>query len=577
MHPASWNKLAELLVFAGDDKTAAVAKAAAEKCVSEEAKWRANHDPRTPLQLEAAEQALHAQTSGLGRTDRLERLREHLDHNPTDAAATHLLARLEYEGADELTSLALLHRALELSPSYRMARADLATALLRGAQFALAVEHTTALIAVEPRNPHYRALHSDALKCVGRFEDALAFTEEWLREEPAHPRFWMGYGQLLRSVGRRDESVAAFRAALERAPAMGEAYWGLADLKSGLLSDSDIVAMRAGLADHSLDPTSRMNMCYALGRALEEKRDFAGSFKAYESGARLFRGHFLARGEAYSENDFVGRLRALKRVYTKQMLDERVSAPSKEATPIFIVGMPRAGSTLLEQILSSHSLVEGTRELPVIGDIVRGLNASRRIKTPNAYPECMLSMSRSQLSELGVRYLDGASGYRSTDRPFFIDKRPWNWIDIGLIHKILPQAKIIDIRREPMAACFAMFKQVLTDSADFTYGLRELGGYYREYAGLMEYWRSVLPGRIHFLQYEHLVDDTENEVRRLLDYCGLPFEESCLRFWETKRAITTPSAEQVRRPIYRDALEQWRNFEPWLGPLKAALALAPRA
>lgn len=576
-HPASWEKLAELLTLAGEDEEAAKANEEAAQCASERPKWRTNYDPRTVLQLEAEERVLQARTAASGRVRQMEAIREHLDHNPTDAAATRLLARLEDENGDQLTALNLLYRTLELSPSHLAARADLAAALLRDAQFPRAVEHTTALMEIEPGNLHFRALHSDALKCLDRYDDALALAEEWRREEPDHPRFWLGYGQLLRSVGRRDESVAAFRTALKHAPAMGEAYWGLADLKSGLFSDADVAAMRARLADHTLDPTSRMNLYYALGRALEEKRDFAGSFKSYESGARLFRGNFLARGEAYSENEFVGRLRALKRVYNKEMLDRPVAAPSTAATPIFIVGMPRAGSTLLEQIVASHSLVEGTRELPLIGDIVRTLDTSRRIANPNAYPECVRNLSSAQLSDLGARYLEGAAAYRKTDRPFFIDKRPWNWIDIGLIHLILPQARIIDIRREPMAACFAMFKQVLTDGADFTYDLRDLGGYYREYAGMMEYWRGVLPGRIHFLRYEELVEDTENQIRRLLDYCGLPFEENCLRFWETKRAVTTPSAEQVRRPIYRDALEQWRDFEPWLGPLKTALTAPPRA
>jgi hypothetical protein len=238
--------------------------------------------------------------------------------------------------------------------------------------------------------------------------------------------------------------------------------------------------------------------------------------------------------------------------------------------------MPRAGSTLVEQILASHSQVEGTRELPLMADMMRDLAFSRLIITPNAYPDCVLDLTPARLAALGERYLAEARAYRQTDRPFFIDKRPWNWLDAGLIHMILPHARIIDVRREPMSACFAMFKQILFDGADFTYDLHDLGRYYSEYAGLMEYWRSVMPGQIHFLQYERLVGDTESEVRRLLDYCGLPFEPSCLRFWETERAVLTPSAEQVRRPIFRDALAQWRNFEPWLAPLAAALSSPPR-
>jgi hypothetical protein len=250
---------------------------------------------------------------------------------------------------------------------------------------------------------------------------------------------------------------------------------------------------------------------------------------------------------------------------------------SGAATPIFIVGMPRAGSTLVEQILASHSQVEGTRELPLIAEIMRDLALSRRMIKENAYPDRVLELTPRQLAALGERYLEGACAYRKTDRPWFVDKRPWNWLEVGLIHLILPQARIIDVRREPMSACFAMFKQVLMDGADFTYDLHDLGRYYTEYAGLMDHYRAALPGRVHFLQYERLVEDTEAEVRRLLDHCGLPFEPSCLRFWETERTVSTPSAEQVRRPIFRDAMQQWKHYEPWLEPLKAALALPPRS
>ena len=365
---------------------------------------------------------------------------------------------------------------------------------------------------------------------------------------------------------------------------MGEAYWGLADLKSGSLTEADVATMRALLAEATLDPSSRMYMCYALGHALEGAGDFAASFTAYQEGARLFRGFFLSRGEAYSEDAFTERVRGLKRVYTARNLARRARPPAASTvlaavspTPIFIVGMPRAGSTLVEQILASHSQVEGTRELPLIGDIRRELALSRRMLTTNAYPDCVLDLTPERLAALGERYLREARAYRKTERPYFVDKGPWNWLEAGLIRLILPHAKIIDVRREPMAACFAMFKQVLTDGADFTYDLHDLGRYYSEYVGLMDHYASAMPGHIHFLEYERLVEDTETEVRRLLDYCGLPFEPSCLRFWETERAVSTPSAEQVRGPIFRDALQQWRNYEPWLDPLKAALAQPARA
>jgi hypothetical protein len=239
--------------------------------------------------------------------------------------------------------------------------------------------------------------------------------------------------------------------------------------------------------------------------------------------------------------------------------------------------MPRAGSTLVEQILASHSTVEGTMELPVLGNIVRDLSYRPLGSKAVVYPESVTNMSSSELAALGDHYLDECTAYRRTSRQYFIDKTPWNWRDGGLIRLILPHAKIVDVRREPMAACFAMYKLQLEVGSEFPYGFRNLAHFYTQYTRMMAHYETVMPGRIHFLSYERLVDDTENEIRRLLAYCGLPFEENCLRFWETNRAVATPSGEQVRQPIYRGALEQWKNFEPWLGPLKDALAEAQNA
>jgi predicted Zn-dependent protease len=578
-HAGAWEKLAEMLRLAGADKAADHACAAAVRCRREASQWQSTYDTRTQGQLEDAERKLHARSSGMDRAGQMDMLRNQLLENPCDAAATHMLSRLEWQDGDEATSLTLLERTLELSPLYHTARAKLAVLLMGRNYFVRALQQTTTLLMQAPGDAEYRAIHSDALKCVGDFPAALAVTEELLAEHPGHPRFWYGYGQLLHHIGRRDDSAKAYRTCLEMTPTMGNAYWGLADLKSDFLTDADVVAMHACLADPALEPSSRMYMYYALGHALEQRGDFSASFAAYKQGARLFRGFFLSRGEAYSEDAILERVRSLKRVFNKRNMAKQTMPPaaSPAVTPIFIVGMPRAGSTLVEQILASHSQVEGTRELPLIGDITRDLALSRRMITPQAYPNCVLEMTPARLAELGERYVREARPYRKTERPYFIDKRPWNWLDAGFIHLILPHAKIIDIRREPMASCFAMFKQVLPDGADFSCDLRDLGRYYTEYAGLMSHYADALPGRIHFVQYERLVEDTESEIRRMLEYCGLPFEGSCLRFWETDRAISTPSAEQVRRPIYRDALEQWRNFEPWLAPLKEALSQPARA
>ena len=576
-HPGAWAKLAELLRYADKDKAADQAAEAAIRHASEAPKWRASRDWRTSEQLEAAEHALQSSFGGKERGQQMAALRNILVENPTDAAAMHLLSRLEAQDGDEFTSLALLERMLDLAPDYDDARQELATKLSDQRQFVRAIEQTATLMRAAPQNPAYRALHAQFLENSGEISAGMSIVEELVRQYPRHPGFWLRYGTLLRGVGKREESARAFRTCLELFPTMGEAYASLADLKGNYLTAADVDTIRKHLADPSLAPTNRMRMYYALGHALERVGDFSASFTAYSSGARLVRGSLLGQGEAYDEKEFAERVRVIKNFYTARILSQSpASAVDRSAiVPIFVVGMPRAGSTLVEQILASHSLVEGTRELPVMGDIVRELSTARRMVSPNAYPDCVRNMAPAQLASLGERYIERTRAYRHTELPYFVDKRPWNWMDAGLIHLVLPQAKIIDIRREPMAACFAMFKQQLPKDCAFSYDLRDVGHYYNIYAGLMEHWKTVMPGGIHFVQYERLVDDSENEIRRMLDYCGLPFEEGCLRFWETDRAVMTPSAEQVRRPIYRDAVEQWRNFEPWLGPLKAALSDPP--
>jgi tetratricopeptide (TPR) repeat protein len=578
-HPGSWQKLARLLPLAGEDKAAAHANAAADRFAGQASKWRPTRDTRTLAQLEDAERKLQERCSGLGRVGQMDLLRDHLVENPADAAAAFMLARLERQDGDLATALALLERTLDLSPFYHAVRAELTSLLLECNYFARALEQIKMLRRWLPAKMEYRAMHSDALSALGDFSGALAITEDLLREDPGNSDYWRGYGKLLQALGRAGDGIRAFRTSLEISPTMGQVWWGLADMKSGSLTDADVAAMRGCLADASLTPSNRMYMYYAIGHALEEIGDYSGSFAAYQQGARLFRGFFLSRREAYSEDEHVEHLRRVKRVFTARKLATRScpSCGSPPATPVFIVGLPRAGSTLVEQILASHSQVEPTRELPTMAQMVHDLAQSRILISPSAYPDCVRDMHPAQFAVLGERYLSESRSYRKGDRPYFIDKQPWNWMRAGLIRLILPQAKIIDVRREPMAACFANFKQVLTTGADFSYDLHDMGRYCVEYASVMEHWKAVMPGRIHFVQYERLVEDTESEIRRMLDYCNLPFEEGCLRFWQSRRAVSTPSAAQVRRPIYREALEQWRNFEPWLGPLKTALSMPARA
>lgn len=580
-HSPAWRKLAELLRLAKEDSEADAAEREAERTLLSCAKWKPATDERSLERLKKAEDKLIKAFEGKRPEEIAASLRERLVKSPTDSAAIRLLAGVEMQSEDQITALRLLERALELSPGYIAARDDYAAILAEREDNRAAVPHAAMLLAHEPRNPRYRSLVARLAMHMGDYDTAVDLLTGLLRDYPSEGGVWFLYAQALRFLGRNDESVQALRRCLELKPDMGEAYWGLADLKGKFLTDSDIAAIRRFLASDTLEKTTRAHLLYALAHALERKRDFEGSFAAYEEGARLF---FTIGGERaptrdkqadQERPDSARLLKRMKQVFSRRNLETKLAqapAAAHLGTPLFVIGMPRAGSTLVEQILSSHSLVEGTRELPLIGEITRALSLSRVLVMRNAYPEVLLDMSPKQLATLGEQYLERSRAYRKTDRPYFVDKRPWNWVQVGLIQMILPHAKIIDVRREPMAAGFAMFKQLLPLETTFSYNLDALGIYYNRYVHMMEHWESVLPGRVHFLQYERLVEDSEAEIRRLLDYCGLPFEENCLRFWETDRVVATPSAEQVRRPIFRDALEQWRNFEPWLGPLKDSLS-----
>jgi tetratricopeptide (TPR) repeat protein len=574
-HAAAWRKLAELLRLANEDEQALAADAAADRASGDGGGYRKSSGETLPGRPEKAERKLFDSLKSTPPEEAMAILRDHLVARPRDAGAMRLLARLERMAGDIVTSWRLLERALDLCPGYIGAREDYAASLLERRSKAIAAAHQTRLLLDHaPRNANYRRMHAYAMIFTGNLDVAMDLLVGLLRESPLETSYWQAYAQTLQFLGRRHESEQAFRKCLELKPDMGEAYFGLAELKAKAVTPADVAAMRALLDEDKLDTGSRMHMLYALGQTLERTGEFAASFAAYEAGARLFRELAKKERKGHDRVHAANRVRRAKAVFSRDNLETRLAraAPTRTTTtPIFVVGMPRAGSTLVEQILASHSLVEGTRELPLIGDITRALATSRLLVGPDAYPECVLDLTPDQLAALGARVVENAGNFRKTDRPYFIDKRPWNWLEAGLIRLMLPHAKIIDIRREPMAACFAMYKQLLPNDAAFSYDLEELGGYYNNYVSLMDHWRSVLPGRIHFVQYERLVEDTESEIRGMLAYCGLPFEEGCLRFWENDRAVATPSAEQVRRPIFRDAVQQWRNFEPWLGPLRDAL------
>ena len=479
-------------------------------------------------------------------------LRAHLKDDPFDVAAIRMMAELagrigRYKDAENL-----LRRALELAPNFGAARSNLATCLYRQNKPAEAIAELDRVLIDDPENIGSANLKAAALSRIGGFDEALALYEQVLNVAPNQPKVWMSYGHMLKTVGRQADGIAAYRRAIDIQPELGEVWWSLANLKTYKFSPDDITAMQSALSNNISDE-DRFHLDFALGKAFEDLKDYAKSFTHYASGNTLRRTKIDY--DADETTAFVDRYIAL---LTPEMLEQHANQGCDAPDPIFILGMPRAGSTLVEQILSSHSLVEGTSELPDIPALAR----------TKGYPE---DIATRDLCTLGQSYLDRTRIQRKTDKPYFIDKLPNNWAHVGFIHLILPNAKIIDARRHPLGCCFSNFKQHFAKGQAFSYDLTDMGRYYADYVRLMAHIDRVLPGRVHRVIYERIVDDTESEVRALLSACGLGFEPACLDFHKTERAVRTASSEQVRQPIFRDGTEGWQGFEPYLDPLKAAL------
>lgn len=493
-------------------------------------------------------------------------LREHLKQYPTDVAAIRMLAEVAARLGRYGDAENLLVRCLELAPSFNPARHNLAIVLHRQNKSSAALTEVERLLAQDARNPGFRNLKAAILTRLGEYAQAIELYGGVLAEYPHQPKAWMSYGHALKTAGRQEDCLNAYRKSMELAPNLGEAYWSLANLKTFRFSPADLEAMRAQLARSEISPEDRFHFHFAIGKALEDAAEYAGSFDQYAQGNRLRRA-----GVAYEAADTSAHVQRSKALFTRQFFAERAGLGCDSADPIFIVGLPRSGSTLLEQILSSHPLVEGTQELPDIITMAKDLGGRKKRDQASKYPEILDTMTASDFRALGEQYLAQTRVQRKTDAPFFIDKMPNNWGHVGLIHLALPKARIIDARRHPLGCCFSGFKQHFARGQHYTYSLEEIGRYYRDYVELMAHFDAVLPGRVHRVIYEQMVDDTESEVRRLLAYCGLPFDAGCLRFHENERAVRTASSEQVRQPIYKDGVDHWRHYEPWLDPLKSAL------
>ena len=496
-------------------------------------------------------------------------LKAYLKAAPTDVTAARMLAEVAVRVGRNDEAQALLEYCLELAPGFSGARYNLAILLHRTNQSNGALAEVEKLLAEDPKRPGYRNLAAVVCSRIGEYERSSEFYQALLEEYPDNAKVWLSYAHVLKTEGKREQCEAAYRKAIERDAGFGEAYWSLANLKTFRFTPDDIKNMNSQVARDSLEVSSRVQFHFALGKSAEDEGNHALSFKHYESGNTLHRSDLN-----YQSQQNTARAARMKSRFTADFFRDREGMGCTESGPIFIVGMPRAGSTLLEQILASHSMVEGTTELPDIITLAKELRSRATEDEAGVYDGVLARMSRTELEELGRQYLERTRIHRKTDKPFFIDKMPNNFLHIGLIQVSLPNARIIDARRHPLACCFSNFKQYFARGQSFSYSLKDVGHFYRDYVDLMDHYDAVLPARIHRVIYESLVNDTEGEVRSVLEYCGLPFEEGCLRFFENKRPVRTASSEQVRQPIYQSGVEQWRHYDAFLAPLRDALGSA---
>jgi tetratricopeptide (TPR) repeat protein len=547
--PESWQALLEMYRAAGQVNEAQHAAACLRKLRSLPAALAHGSSLLNEGQIDAAERVV----------------RQYLRTNGAHVDGMRLLAQIAVRRETFDDAELLLEEVLDRSPDYHDARYELGAVMHHRRRYLPALMHARFLLGIDPRNPAWRRLYAETCDGLGEYDEALRVYRELLAEFPDDTTLRIQLAHVLRNRGDTAEAIETFRIATNHEEDAGDAYLGLANMKSHRFRDEDIARMRRLEAGAHALP-ERYQLCFALGKALEDRKEYAESFEYYA------RGNALKRSELVYQPELAERsMRRQASTLTAEIFAARRGAGCPRPDPIFIVGLPRAGSTLLEQILASHSQVDGTLELPEIPRLVQQFRTRSKDAEPR-YPAILRELRDDELRRLGEIYLEETGVYRR-GAPFFIDKMPGNFHEVGFIHLILPNARIIDARREAMACCFGNFKQLFINGQKFTYDLGEMGRYYRNYVELMDHWDRVLPRKILRVQHEDVVLDFEATVRRILDFCGLPFESACLEFYKTKRTVRTLSSDQVRRPIYREGLEQWRNYEPWLGPLKAALGL----
>lgn len=461
----------------------------------------------------------------------------------------------------------ILESCTVFAPDHLGAQVDYANTLIKRQKFDKALEVSEALNRAQPSNTHFKAILASAKLGVGATPQAIELFEQVVAEDSELGMTVHALGHAYKTLGDIDNCINSYRQAYINKPSFGDAFWSLANLKTYDFTDSEVEHMLKYESSTDTAIVDRVHFCFALGKTYEDKKEFEKSFTYYERGNRL-----NAQRLNYNTPQIADRVRRQIETCTPELFRQHKNVGHEACDPIFIVGLPRAGSTLLEQILASHSQIDGTMELPNVPSLayrLRGRYKRKQGEEPR-YPRILKELTPENYSQFGQQYIDNTQAYRQ-GAPLFTDKMPNNFLHVGLIKLILPNAKIIDARRHPMACCFSGFKQLFAEGQEFTYGLEEIGTYYREYVRLMDHWEQVLPDFVLRVQHEEVVEDLETQVRRILAFCNLPFEENCLNYHKTERSIRTPSAEQVRQPIYKTGLEQWRNFESWLDPLKEAL------
>ena len=550
---SGWFLLAAELRKAGRDEDAWRADLSAVHAASRDPELLAAATEMNAGQLDEADAKLTARAARL----------------PDDPVGTRMQGELAWRRGDMTAALRLVERAVALAPGFDLARDFLVRLLMQVNRLPDALVHAEVLAQSPVGASAAQLVLSSVLVRLGDQERARGIYQRMLEAQPDQPLLWQNLGHVLKTLGEQGEAIAAYRAAVTRQPTLGEAWWSLANLKTVKLAGDDIAQMEAALAaleNEQGRDEDVFHLHFSLGKAYEDAGDPARSFGHYDKGNRLRRA--LVRYDADVLSAEAG---AAAATFTSAFIAQMGEGGCPAPDPIFIVGLPRSGSTLVEQILASHSQIEGTMELSEMMVIASRLQSRVDEGEFADFAEMVRSLGPAERLRLGEEYIERTRVHRKTDAPRFTDKMPNNWQHIGLIRLILPNAKIVDARRHPMSCCFSGWKQHFARGQTFTYDLVEIGRYYRDYVRLMAHYDAAAPGAVHRVIYERMVADTEAEVRQLLGYLGLPFEEGCLEFHRNTRAVRTASSEQVRQPIYTDAVEHWKAFAPWLGPLEAAL------